>query len=562
MKPSQVDKIQLLPEHIIDQIKAGEVIERPSTLIKEILENTIDAGSSKIELAIKNNGLDLISIIDNGKGINAQDLPLAFCRHATSKIARFEDIYSLHSYGFRGEALASIASISKLSCESITLKTKGIMKIEGGETLIHQEDVNSNLPSGTKLFIKDLFYNTPVRMKFIQSKTSEKNHIKKIINSFLLNYPQVEFHIKFDDDTKEIYPKREQLFQRIKDTVFPNKEINFLENSSTYDGVNCKVILTQESTRGNAHKSHFLFINQRYIQDIQLHKIILNTAGHLWPEGETGHYFCFLEIPSDEIDVNIHPNKTVVKIFKAPKVYSVVSGTIKAILNKQIAKTDLVPGKNFSSPAEVQSFDFENVNSGLKDIGYKKVDFGNQDAVESYFTDLHNENKEFKTEESNKIHKIGSFGLYSFNEKVFIISLSRLLEKITMNHLSREDLKDSIVPLLVSRPLKFNRKIKSTTIEFLNTLGFETDFLSQETLVIRTFPKCIQSLPYLKIVEYICNENISKLNDLNLETLKLETFLNENQINSLLKELGEFNLSQMGLLKELNEGHLASIYGK
>ena len=129
MKQKITDQIQLLPEHIIDQIKAGEVIERPSTRIKEILENSIDAGATKIELHLIDNGLELISIKDNGKGIHAPDLPLAFCRHATSKIDRFEDIYHLNSYGFRGEALASIASISKMTCDSKTTNTEGLIKL-------------------------------------------------------------------------------------------------------------------------------------------------------------------------------------------------------------------------------------------------------------------------------------------------------------------------------------------------------------------------------------------------------------------------------------------------
>ena len=137
METQTKQKIHLLPEHIIDQIKAGEVIERPSTLLKEMLENSIDAESTEISVHLRDNGLELINIQDNGNGIDSEDLPLAFCRHATSKIKRFEDIYHLHSYGFRGEALASIASIAKVRCESKTSGTTGSILIEGGETKSH-----------------------------------------------------------------------------------------------------------------------------------------------------------------------------------------------------------------------------------------------------------------------------------------------------------------------------------------------------------------------------------------------------------------------------------------
>ncbi|MBT4791013.1 MAG: DNA mismatch repair protein MutL, partial [Halobacteriovoraceae bacterium] len=224
MNQSSLSKINLLPEHIIDQIKAGEVIERPSTLIKEIIENSVDANSTKIEIHLRENGLELISIIDNGFGISHQELPLAFCRHATSKINHFEDLYHLSSYGFRGEALASIASISRVTCESQTKNGWGLIKISGGETLTYQHEAQANTETGTQLFIKDLFYNTPVRMKFIQSKTSEKNHLKKILNSFLLTQYQIEFSIKWDDKEKEYYQPRTNPADRIKDVLFKNKD--------------------------------------------------------------------------------------------------------------------------------------------------------------------------------------------------------------------------------------------------------------------------------------------------------------------------------------------------
>src|SRR5690554_5125892 len=180
-------KIQLLPEHLIDQIKAGEVIERPSTLLKELLENSVDANASAIEVEIVGNGLDLLSVKDNGKGIPFEQLDLAFCRHATSKIERFEDIYNLFTYGFRGEALASISAVSKMTCVSNPAgEPESTIKIHGGETLAIDRDNEPEESSGTKMFVRDLFYNTPARMKFIQSKTSEKNQLKKIVNAFLL----------------------------------------------------------------------------------------------------------------------------------------------------------------------------------------------------------------------------------------------------------------------------------------------------------------------------------------------------------------------------------------
>jgi len=200
-------KIDFLPEHLIDQIKAGEVIERPGSLIKEILENTVDAGSKKIELIIRNNGLDLISLKDDGHGMRFDDLPLAFSRHATSKIKRFEDLYSLNSFGFRGEALASIASISRLQCISFTgAENDGSeIRIEGGHTILHERRKNPGQGHGTELVIQDMFFNTPARLKFIQSQQAEKQFIRRIIYAFILSHPEIEFQVKVDDEEKEIF---------------------------------------------------------------------------------------------------------------------------------------------------------------------------------------------------------------------------------------------------------------------------------------------------------------------------------------------------------------------
>jgi len=189
--------IEILPEHIIDQIKAGEVLERPASLIKELIENSLDAGSTEIHLHLIENGMDLLSIEDNGHGMTFKNLPYAFLRHATSKLKTFEDIYRLHSFGFRGEALASVASSARLTCttqpQDLSLEG-GKITINGGHTelLIAQR---SSTP-GTSIFIKDLFFNTPARLKFIKSKTSEKSALKKIIYSFVLSNPQVTFTIK------------------------------------------------------------------------------------------------------------------------------------------------------------------------------------------------------------------------------------------------------------------------------------------------------------------------------------------------------------------------------
>ena len=211
--------IQILPEHVVNQIKAGEVIERPSNIIKELLENALDAGATQIDLHIVDEGLSLISIKDNGKGMNFDDLPLAFKRHATSKLTKFDQLYSLDSFGFRGEALASIASVSQISCQTMnTLGRASSIELVAGE-VSHHLDLENKASQGTDLFIKNLFFNTPVRLRFSQSKKSEKRQIEKTIRAFLLSHPQIQITVKWDDNDKLIF-KPSSLLERAKQVFY------------------------------------------------------------------------------------------------------------------------------------------------------------------------------------------------------------------------------------------------------------------------------------------------------------------------------------------------------
>ena len=196
---------------MINQIKAGEVIERPAGLLKELLENALDANATHIKIHLENIGLDTIEVSDNGDGMSFDDLPMAFTRHATSKIRKFDDLYDLSSYGFRGEALASMASISRVICTSFQKKYNSSL-IQGGKVIFHGGDMVDHHPisngviSGTSFYIKDLFYNTPVRLKFLKSKAAERNAINRVIHSFLLIAPETRFDIKWDNQEKQSFP--------------------------------------------------------------------------------------------------------------------------------------------------------------------------------------------------------------------------------------------------------------------------------------------------------------------------------------------------------------------
>ncbi|MCO4754221.1 MAG: DNA mismatch repair endonuclease MutL [Bacteriovoracaceae bacterium] len=562
MDQSDSQKIQLLPEHIIDQIKAGEVIERPSTLLKELLENSIDAKSTKIDIEISSNGLDLISVRDNGQGIAFEDLDLAFCRHATSKIERFEDIYNLFTYGFRGEALASIASICKLTCVTNQKNSpEGTIKIYGGEVLTLDQDKEAQPDSGTSMFIRDLFYNTPARMKFIQSKTSEKNQLDKIVKAFLLTQPEVKISIKWDDQDKQVFEARgEDLKKRVEETIKKNRPLNLIELNSTYDQVDFTVFLSRESSRGNAGKSQFLFVNGRLVQDTAIHKIILNSAYSLWPQGETGNYCAYINLPSERVDVNIHPNKIQVKFFEAPKIYSLVSGAIKDGLAK---RRDQIPARTFETTEKNIEMPATSGQKEFRDVEYRQYDFDSSNSsLQNYFDRLdtkipnHADQSQEPVFQTLSAHEDCS--LIKYEQKTFIVDTPKLMSIWLKDLLGKGD--KTPMPLLVSQPLRLEKVISDNFMSELSEVGFEIDKIGQTDYVLRTFPQCLKNFPFKEYLEGFFNHGVSEKSLSSFYTYQVhDQKLWDRHHKKALEALSITELSKESVLVELTREKLKKL---
>jgi DNA mismatch repair protein MutL len=483
-------RIDLLPEHLIDQIKAGEVIERPGNLIKEIIENAIDAHASKIEIAIRENGLSLISIKDNGHGMRFSDLPIAFSRHATSKISRFEDLYKLNSFGFRGEALASIAAISKLQCISKIAgeKNSSELKIEGGLTIYHEQRQTQSFISGTELIIQDLFFNTPARLKFIQSQQSEKNFIKKIIFSFLLSKPNIEFQIKIDDAEKDIYEARSTLMERIKD-IIPKAKDSISLTQREYDNIELDFFLIPGNFKAPV-KIQNIHINNRYILDKQLHRLISNTLSTIFGD-DNFHYLANFHLPADTIDVNVHPNKTIIKIMNQTKMMGVLSSTIKSITDKRTSdenSTSFIPQKNQSSSHGLLST--LDIRSDIQQINQKY----NMEGIFSPHNVLTSLKSNYFWLDTTIVKNNGLSWI--------AISTSKLLEHYCTSRIKFES---PTIPLLVSEPFS-SQKIKPERIETLIRAGLEIEHLGPQTLVVRGIPEWMNGFPLKEVINCLLLE--------------------------------------------------------
>ncbi len=481
-------KIKLLPEFIINQIKAGEVIERPKALLKELLENAVDAGSSEIEIHIENNGMDLVSVVDNGEGMSFKDLPYAFCRHATSKLQKFEDLYSLNSYGFRGEALASMASISRLTCNTISKKDSngGKIVIDGGKTVSLVELTKQNKTHGTSIYIKDIFFNTPVRLKFIKSKTSEKNALLKIINAFILSNPNIVFTVQWEEKEKDIYPiyksVRETLEKRVTKIFYKKNKQNIEPKHFLHEYENYKIegFISTSSNKGHAGKKQLLFANKRLIEDRSLHSTILHSAQGLWDFGENGDYVVFLDIPQDKVDVNVHPNKSIVKFANSSIVYSLISSSIKKMLESCELKHTAGEQPRFFNTSFNSSNGPNNINCGYENDLYDVTD----DKVH------------LLTQVSEKYLIIRfNLELYILNTPLFF---GNFFEELFLN--SNEIKDNQLIPLLISRPFKVLMRSFDHYIESFKNYGFEFERLNENVVALKTIPEFMQNYSFDEMI--------------------------------------------------------------
>ena len=300
--------IQLLPDHVANQIAAGEVVQRPSSVVKELVENAVDAGATEIKLIVKDAGKTLIQVIDNGKGMSETDARLCFERHATSKIRQAEDLFSLHTKGFRGEALASIAAIAH-----VELKTKQDQEelgthliIEGGKFI--SQDV-AVLPKGTSFSVKNLFFNIPARRNFLKSDTVEFRHIVDDFERVALAHPNIHFVLTHNGSEMYNLPISNAR-QRIVNVFGGKTNEKLVPVTESTEIVGIQGFVGKPEFAKKNRGEQFFFVNNRFIKSPYLHHAIMAAYEGLLKDGSQPSYFLFLDVPPNTIDINIHPTKT------------------------------------------------------------------------------------------------------------------------------------------------------------------------------------------------------------------------------------------------------------
>ena len=326
------DIIHLLPDNVANQIAAGEVVQRPASVVKELLENAIDAGATEIKLLIKDAGKTLVQVIDNGTGMSATDARLSFERHSTSKIRSAEDLFNLKTKGFRGEALASIAAVAhvelKTKVENEELGTH--IKIEAS-TIQYQDIVST--PVGTSISVKNLFFNIPARRNFLKSNSVESRHIMDELHRVALAHPSISFAV-YNNDSEVINLNKNNLRQRIVSIFGGKTNEKLVPIEEKTDLISIQGYVSKPEFAKKKRGEQFFFVNDRFIKNGYLHHAVANAFDGLLAHGYHPSYFLYLTVPSDSIDINIHPTKTEIKFDNEQALYAILRSTIKHSLGQ------------------------------------------------------------------------------------------------------------------------------------------------------------------------------------------------------------------------------------
>ena len=341
-------RIKQLSKNLINQIAAGEVIERPASVVKELTENSIDAGATKVSIDITNDCRD-IRIADNGSGIHPDDILLAFSKHATSKIQEDDDLYNIHTFGFRGEALASIISISKLTCITRTpdFETGTKVKCENSEVT----KVETGCAVGTIMEVKDLFYNLPVRLKFLKSSSTEFSYIQEIVQSIALSHPEVSLELKKYGKTVLKTTGQDNLTQTIKEVYSSDVTNNLKEVLKTDELSGLKIsgfVSTPDYTR-SSKKSYYTYINSRAVKCPVFQKAIDTVYRTLTANNKYPFVVLNLEIPPHDVDVNVHPTKKEVRYKNPNQIFNFIFSAVQGGLSNYVEGANI---KTFSQPLQ------------------------------------------------------------------------------------------------------------------------------------------------------------------------------------------------------------------
>jgi len=509
------DIIQLLPDHVANQIAAGEVVQRPASVVKELLENAIDAEATIIKLLVKDAGKSLVQVIDNGKGMSLTDARLCFERHATSKIRKAEDLFKLDTKGFRGEALASIAAIAHVELRTKQTQDEVGTKISiEGSKVLQQDPVAT--PTGTSIAVKNLFYNIPARRNFLKTDAVETRHIIDELQRVALAHPSVTFFMYHNDN--EVYHLPASNLKKRIVSIFgrkTNEKLVPIHEETELVVVDGFVAKPQFAKKKRGEQ--FFFVNNRFIKSPYLNHAVKTAYEGLISNAHHPTYFLFLEVPADTIDINIHPTKTEIKFDNEQSLYAIIRATVKHSLGQY----NVAPVLDFNRDASMDT-PYKYKDAKPKSSPSVKVDrsfnpFQSKDTAswEALYTDLDDKKDETVNIESEVPTEVPLFDTkketltvitQQLQQKYIVSTIKSGMVFIHQNRAHQRILYEDFLTRMtmgepVSQQLLFPIKLQydkqdmlllQEVIEDLESGGFQFESVEETGIIVKGVPSQIE----------------------------------------------------------------------
>jgi len=517
--------IKILPPQIVEKIAAGEVVERPASVVKELIENSLDAKASRIKIKIRDGGRRLIEVVDNGCGMDKTDAQLAFEHHATSKISDFFDIINLSTYGFRGEALSSIASVAKVTMITATAESYVGTKIViwGGEV---KEVEEISTPSGTTVRVENIFYNLPARRKFLSSFSREAFYIKRVVTGLSLSCNEVFWELQEDGEvTLTLYPvslqedRITQIFsEKIKDCLIPF--------SANVSDLSIKGYITTPQFASGNKSNFFFYVNNRWIKDPLLSKIVEDVISGIFPPRKFPFLIAFFNITPVDVDVNVHPRKEEVKILKKAQLVTLFREVLKKAIVKMESKVTSVslriaPGEIFNKlrkekEVEILPFSWKRVSStpknSLSALSVNQVSIlplqKNWEATEKSL---------FSPDLQREFEVMGQFAKTFIlakrgEEELIIVDQHIAEERIYYEYFIKRDssspLQQLLIPELITLTQEEEALVKDS-LQLFKEIGFHLEPFGSGKFILRAIPSQLRTVNWQKEFSSLLQELFS-----------------------------------------------------
>jgi DNA mismatch repair protein MutL len=608
------ETIHLLPDHIANQIAAGEVIQRPASAVKELLENAVDAEATEIRLIINEAGKSLIQVIDNGKGMSEKDAQNAFARHATSKIRSIEDLFEIRTMGFRGEALASIAAVAQ-----VQLKTKRPEDEVGTEVSIENSKVISTAPVatpvGTSISMKNLFFNVPARRNFLKSNSAELKHILEEFTRVALAFPEIYFNLH--NNGQEVYHWDAGSFKQRAIQVLGNHYQSKLVTVGEHtDYLTISGFVGKPETAKKTRSDQYFFVNRRFIKSAYLHHAIANAFEGLIAKDSFPSYILYIDVDPSKVDINVHPTKQEIKFEDDKIIYAFVQAAVKHAL----AQFSIAPSLDFSLDADIQQLDaiqkpfsdsqvqetsrkslYEGFTQKNQAHFIPKTGQAGQQDWKSFFTDIPSANQEF-------IVKPSSMGLYkedaslSVPEDAFLMQLHQtyiiaptksgliiihqqlahervLYEKYQRASAQPHATQKSLFPVVLELSAS-DAVLLEEMVEDLANIGYEIEAFGQNSFIIQGIPADVLAGNEKNAIELLLEQFKHFSADLKFSkreklircmarqmAIKAGQNLGQKEMHSLIESLSECDIpnttaSGAPTFIEFNEDYLDRLFSK